>query len=79
MTNAATRDTRMYVRGLLIAYATSRGVTLDPFVVRVANQCYSCCHHSRRRPDGTCSLYCTTDVSRQINEGITVLNDNSFR
>jgi len=77
MTSGASRDTRMYVRKLLLAFAESKGVTLqDPFVVRGANQCYACCHHSRRRPDGSCSRYCTSDVSSVINPGVTVIHNN---
>jgi hypothetical protein len=53
---------RVYARSFLMARAERTGIPIDHFVVRIANQCYACIHHSRVRSDGTCGHRCNSDV-----------------
>ena len=62
VTTRESTHTRIYTRGLLLARAANRGLTLKPFVVRIANECYACVHHSRRGKDGGCSHRCNSDA-----------------
>ena len=62
VTNGASTHTRIYTRGLIQTRAANRGLMLKPFVVRIANECYACMHHSRRGKDGGCSSRCYSDV-----------------
>lgn len=63
VTDASSRDTRVYTRNVLQATAAMRGETLNTFVVRLENECYACTLRSRRSNDGGCNYRCNSSVS----------------
>ena len=78
VTNAHSRDVRVYIRNVIETTAESKGVSIMPFVVRLSNQCYACVQHSRRNVDGSCSVSCRSDVSSNCPPDVTVVSQGEF-